>query len=188
MKSKRVSRRGLLALPPRPVVICRKRAVGGVGDARPGNAFGGHVAGLVAVDGILDEGSEEVVRGAYGVGVAGEMDVDLVLGNDAGLAAAGSTALDAEDRAQGRLAEVDHSLVSQPAESVSQADGGGGLAFSGGRGRDAGNDHQLAALAVLADGVEAHLGLGVAVGDQVVLVDAQAFGYDVDGVHLDALQ
>ena len=70
------------------------------------------------------------MRGADGVGVAGEMDVDLVFGDDARLAATGAATLDTKDRAQGRLAQVDHGLMAQPAEAIGQADGGSSLAFS----------------------------------------------------------
>ena len=159
-------------------------AVGRVGDPGPGNAFGSHIAGLVAVHRVLYKGRQQVVRGADGVGVAGEMDVDLVLGNDPGLAAAGSTALDSEDGAQGRLTEVYHGLVTQPAEPVGQADGSRGFAFAGRGGGDAGYDHELAARAVLPNRVEGNLGLGVAEGNQVLMLQAQAFCHKVDGVHV----
>ena len=118
----------------------------------------------------------------------GEVDVDLVLRHDAGLAAAGAAALDAEDGAEGRLAEVDDGLVAQAAQPVGQADGGGGLAFAGRGGRDAGYDDQLAARPVFPDRVKAHLGLGIAEGDQVLAVQAQAVGYNVDWVHGNVLR
>ena len=160
-----------------------QRPVGGVGHARPGDAFGGHVVGVVAIDGVLHQRGQQVVGGTHRVGVAGEVDVDFVLGDDTGLAAAGSAALDAEDRAQRGFAQVDDRLVAQPAQPVGQSDGRGGLALAGGGGRDAGDDHQLALRRVGFDGVQADLGLVAPEGDEVFLVKAKPFCHRVDWVH-----
>ena len=111
------------------------------------------------------------------------MDVDLILRDNAGLAAAGAAALDAENGTQGRLPQVHHRAVAQPAQAVGQADGSGGLALAGGRRRDAGNHHQLALLAVGSDGVEADLRLVVSEGNEMRLVQAKAVGYLGNRVH-----
>ena len=52
---------------------------------------------LVAVHEMsVDHGGEQVVGGADGVDVAGEVEVEVLHGNDLGVAAAGGAALDAE--------------------------------------------------------------------------------------------
>ncbi|MGD0997918.1 MAG: hypothetical protein ABR941_06315 [Thermoleophilia bacterium] len=46
----------------------------------------------------LDHGGEQVVGGADGVNVAGEMKIQILHGDDLRVAAAGGAALDAEHR------------------------------------------------------------------------------------------
>jgi len=49
-------------------------------------------------NGGIDDGGQQVVRRLDGVDVAGEMQVDLLHGNDLGQPASGAAAFDAEER------------------------------------------------------------------------------------------
>ena len=57
---------------------------------------------IALLDVVVDEGAQQVVGGGDGVHIAGEVEVDVLHGDNLGIAAAGSTALDAEYRARGR--------------------------------------------------------------------------------------
>ncbi len=61
--------------------------------------------------------------------VAGEMKVDILHGDDLRVSAAGSTALDTEDRAERGLAQRDSALDAAATQSVGQTDGRRGLAL-----------------------------------------------------------
>ena len=64
-----------------------------------------------------------------GVHIAGEMQVDVFHRDDLGPAAAGSAALDAEDRTEGRLAQGEADVLAFKLERIGQTDGNGGLAL-----------------------------------------------------------
>ena len=60
---------------------------------------------------------QQVVGRADGVEVAGEVQVDVLHGNDLGVAAAGRTALDAEHRAERRLAQRHDHVLARAAQA-----------------------------------------------------------------------
>ena len=105
-------------------------AVVHVDDALPGDAARIDVEVVTLLDVVVEHGGEEVVRGADGVEVAGEVEVDVLHGHDLGVAATGSAALYAEDRAEGRLAEGENGILAETPEGVREADGRGGLALA----------------------------------------------------------
>ena len=146
-----------------------QRPVGSVGYAGPLDAGGFEVGNLLPENGVVHQGGQQVVGRSHGVGVAGEVDVYLVFRHHRGLPAAGAAALDAEDWAEGGFPQGDYCFVSQLAQPLGQADGGGGLAFAGGRGGHAGNHNQLSLLLPPArEGVQRYLGFVMPVRDQVV--------------------
>ena len=100
--------------------------------------------GVAVVDVVVEHGGQEVVGQLDGVEIAGEVEVDVLHGDDLGIAAAGRPALHAEARPQRRLAQADRGLLADAVQPVAQADAGGGLAFAGRRGRDRRHQHQLA--------------------------------------------
>jgi hypothetical protein len=65
-----------------------------------------------------------------GVEVAGEVQVDVFHRHHLRVAAAGSTALHPEYRAEGGFAQTDHRLLADQVERIAQTNGGGGLAFA----------------------------------------------------------
>ena len=179
---------GAVAVAPNAGDDLPQAAVGGVGDPRPGDAVGVKVGQGAPEGGVVHQGGQEVVGGGDGVGVAGEVDVDFLLGDDAGSAAAGAAALDAENRAEGGFPEGDGDALAELPQALGEADGGGGFAFAGGRGGDAGYDHQLAPSGGgVLPGVQGDFGLVAAVGEDVVGGDAQLFGDVGDGLHFDSL-
>ena len=108
--------------------------------------------------------------------VPGEVEVYVLHWHHLRVTAAGGTALHAEAGAEARLAQRHDGVLADAVEAVAEADGGGGLAFAGGRWRDGRDQDQLAVGAVLqrADVVQRDLRLVVAVGDQVLGRDAEA--------------
>ena len=97
---------------------------------------------------VVQHGGDQVVRCADGVEVTCEVKVDILHGDHLGIAAAGSAALDAEHRSEGRLAQGEDRVLSDLPESVRQADGSGGLSFARRRGGDGGHQDQLSVLPV----------------------------------------
>ena len=149
-------------------------AVVHVDGALPGDLLGVDAQGVALLDVVVEHSGQQVVGCTDGVEVAGEVEVDVLHGDHLGVAAAGSAALDAEDRAQGGLAQSQDGVLADLLEAVCQADGRGGLALAGRGGVDGGDEHQLAVFVgcVVREVVEVDLGLGLAVELEVLLVDA----------------
>ena len=80
-----------------------KRAVVHIEHAPPGDAPLIEAERVAPVHVIVDHRRKQIVRRCDGVKIAGEMEVDLVHGNNLGVAAAGRAALHAEARARARV-------------------------------------------------------------------------------------
>ena len=116
---------------------------------------------LTLVAGVVDQSGEEVVGGGDGVEVAREVQVDGFHRKDLRVAAAGSAALHAEDRAEGRFAKGEYGLLAELLETLGEGDRRGGLAGAcghAGRGR-----HEDELGRVGTGGVELDLGFVAAV-------------------------
>ena len=158
-------------------------AVVHVDAAAPDDAARVDVELVALLDVVVEHGGDEVVGSADGVEVAGEVQVDVLHGDDLGIAAAGSAALDAEHGAQGRLAQAEHRLAAGEVHGVGEADGRGGLALARGRGVDGGDEDELGLGGHVLHGVDVDLGLVLAVVLELVLGEA-CLGRDLaDGQH-----
>ena len=82
-----------------------QRAIVDVDDPRPADRRRVDAQRVAAEQVVVEERGAQVVRRGDGVQVAREMDVDLFHRQDLAVAAAGGAALEAEDRAQRRLAD-----------------------------------------------------------------------------------
>ncbi len=142
---------------------------------------------LVAVHEVaVDHGGEQVVGRADGVDVAGEVQVEVLHREELRVAAAGGAALDAEDRAEGGLAQGEHRVHADGVHRLGEADGGDRLALAQRRRRDGRDVDDLAVrlvLEALEDGHVVDLGLVAAVELQLVLEDAGLLGDRLDGLH-----
>jgi len=98
----------------------------------------------VELDGIVDQGDEQVLGRGDGVEIAGQSEVDPLEGLEPRVAAAGPAALAAERRPQRRLAQRRDRSDAAGAKTVGQADRDGGLSLAGGRRGDGRDQHQLA--------------------------------------------
>ena len=92
---------------------------------------------------VVQHSGQQVVGCAYGVEIAGEVEVDVLHGDDLGVAAAGCAALDAKDRPQRRFPQAEHGVLAQFGHGIRQTHAGGGLALSGGGGVDGSDQDQL---------------------------------------------
>src|SRR6516165_444665 len=124
---------------------------------------------------------EQVVGGADGVDVAGEMQVDVLHRQGLGIAAAGGTALDAEARAKARLAQAQHRLLANQVQRIAEPDGSRRLAFTGWRRSDRGDEDQLGVRPVWqrAEVVEGDLRLVFAVRLQSIARDPEFLAGDL---------
>ena len=142
---------------------------------------------LVAVHEVaVDHGGEQVVGRADGVDVAGEVEVEVLHGDELRIAAAGGAALDAEDRAERRLAQGQHRVDADGVHGLGEADGGDRLALTQRRRRDRRHVDDLAVrrvLEALEDGHVVDLGLVAPVELELVLEDARLLGDGLDGLH-----
>ena len=151
-----------------------------VNGAAPGDAPGVYVQGIALVDVVVEHGGEQVVRRAYGVEVAGEVEVDVLHGYDLGVAAAGRAALYAEHGPERGLAQRHDGALAYFSQRIREADGGRGLPLARRGGVDGGDEYELA---VLSRGLEqggVYLGLVTAVALDKALVYAGLggdFGY-----------
>src|SRR5262249_55227861 len=73
---------------------------------------------IAPIDVIVDQRGEQVVRGADGMEIAGEMQINVLHRHDLGIAAAGGPALDAEAWAERGLANTQHRLFAEIIESI----------------------------------------------------------------------
>ena len=155
-----------------------QRPVVHVDDAAPRDAAGVDVELVAPIDVIVDQRREQIVGGADGVEIAGEMEVDVLHRHDLGIAAAGRAALHAEAGAEARLAQADERLLADVIERIAEADGGRGLAFAGRGRRDGGDEDQLAVgpAGERGDIVERDLRLVVAVGQDILRRNAELVG------------
>ena len=156
-------------------------AVVHVDGAPPGDAARIDAERIAPIDVVVDHRREQIVRGADGVKVPGEMQIDLGHRHDLGIAAAGRPALHAEARAEAGLADAQHRLLADAVERVGQADRRRGLAFAGRRRTDRGDKDQLAVFPAgqRLDEFHRYLGLVVAVRLEVLQRDAELFLRDV---------
>ena len=117
--------------------------------------------------------------------VAGEMQVDVFHRNDLRITAARSTPLHAETGAQRRLAQAHHRLLADAVEAVAQAHRCCRLAFAGRRRADRRHQNELPVLLgrKTVDIVKMHLRLGMAIGDEILLRDAQGLPDLHDRLH-----
>ena len=155
--------------------------------ATPGDVLHVDVQLVPLLDVVVQHRGQQVVGCADGVEVTGEVEVDVLHGDDLSVAAASGTALDAEDGAQGGFSEAEHGVLAQLGHGVCQAHTGGGLTLPGGGGVDGGDQDQLGLAGGVPEGADVDLGLDLAVIFQQILVDARFFSYLADGKHGRAL-
>ena len=134
---------------------------------------------------VVQNGAQQVVGSGDGVHIAGEVQVDVLHRNDLCIAAAGSTAFDAEYRTQGRFAQSDDGFFANLLHRLSKTDGCGGFAFTRRSWVNGGNQNQLAVrLAFQSFGkVVRKLCLIVTVWFQLLRTDTERTGYFGDGLH-----
>src|SRR5258706_6932226 len=99
---------------------------------------------VAEVDVVVDECSEQVVRDADGVEIAGEVEVDVLHRGDLRMTATGAAALHAKAWAERRLAHADHGLLADRVQCVAETHRGRGLTFARGRRPDRGDKDQFA--------------------------------------------
>ncbi len=150
-------------------------AVVDVEDPFPEDAVWGEGGGAL-LDGVVEDGGEEIVGGGDGVEVAGEVEVDGLGGLDGAEAAAGGTAFAAEDWAHAGLAEGEGDRVAGGFEALGETDGDGGFAFACGGGGDGGDEDELALARRGCEGAEGDFGFVGPVGGQGLRVDSQSGG------------
>ena len=106
--------------------------------------------------------AHKVVGGGDGVDVAGQVQVEILHGDDLRIPASRGPALDAEGRPLRGLADGSNDLFPQVrAEGLAEADGGGGFPFPERGGRDRGDVHILPVRAVLEAVIHFQLDLGL---------------------------
>ena len=155
-----------------------------VHTAPPGDLFYVDTQGVALLDVVVQQGGQQVVGGADGVEVAGEVEVDVLHGHHLGIAAAGGAALDAEHGAQRGLPQGHQGVFPNAPQAVGQTHRGGGLALAGRGGIDGGHQDQLAVgPPALPQEAGVDLGLVVAVELQVRLVHARPGGDGADVLH-----
>ena len=87
----------------------------------------------------VQHGGDQIMRGADGVDVAGQMQVEILHRHDLAVAAAGRPAFDAEGRTLRGLAHGDDRVLADMLHRLADADRGGGFALAQRRRRDGGH-------------------------------------------------
>src|SRR5579864_641184 len=118
--------------------------------------------------------------------ISGEMEIEILHGNNLAVAATGGAALNAKRRALARLTNAGENLLAEMrAERLAQADGCGRLSLTEGRRRD-GSDDNIFPVGTILQAItdrEMNLGLALAVQFDLVRKNARFFGdlFDRDG-------
>ena len=97
---------------------------------------------------VIHHRGKQVVRRAYGVEIAGEVEVYVLHRDDLCVSAAGSAALDAEHRAETRLAQRCRRVFADAAQCVGKADRSRSLALARRSRRDGSDKNELAVRSV----------------------------------------
>ena len=152
-----------------------QRTVVHVNHPLPGDAPRINAQRVAVMDVIVDGCGQQVVGRCDGREITGEMEVDVLHRHHLRVAAAGRSALHAEHRTKAGLAQRDHRLLADMVQCVAQAHRRGGLALSGPRGADRGNQHQLAIgpIAQRRQIAQVDLRLVMAIGHQLRVGNAQ---------------
>ncbi len=72
---------------------------------------------------IIDKSRQEIVTGRYGMGVAGEMEIDVFHRDHLRMASASSTSLESKHGSQGRLSKRHHGAVPEPTQPHREPNG-----------------------------------------------------------------
>ena len=148
-------------------------AVVHVHDPFPGDAAWINSHRFLAVNSVVEEGGQKVMSGSDGVEITREVEIDFVSGVHLAQTSAGSAALHAQARAEGRFAQGNTDGLSHLRQGLSQSDGRGGLAFARRSGGDGGDQNQFASGRMLFKNIEMDLGLGGAIGNPILCFQSQ---------------
>ena len=124
---------------------------------------------------VVQHGAAQVVGRGDGVHVPCEVEVDVLHGQNLGIAAAGRPALDAEHRPQRGLPQGNDGVFADLLHGLSQTCGSGGFPLTGWGGIDCCHQHQLAVglICQTDKGPFVDLGFIFPVELQLVLLDTQ---------------
>ena len=133
---------------------------------------------VAVVDVVVETGGQEIVGQFDGVNVAGEVEVDVLHGDDLGIAAAGGATLHPKAGAHRWFPKARHRLLADSPQGVGQPDAGRCLSLARRRRGNGRDEYQLARRRVLetAEQVERNLGLVFAVEFQIVVRNPQFSG------------
>jgi hypothetical protein len=153
-----------------------------VEDPSPGDVVEVEPERVVAVEVVVEHGTQQVVRRRDGMHVAGEVQVEHLHRHDLAVAAAGRAAFDAERRPHRRLPDGDRRPLAEVAEALSDSDGGRGLALAERCGSDRADHDVLRPRPVgePLDGVELHLEDVLAVPFEQVALETHDVGDVLD--------
>ncbi len=152
--------------------------------AAPGDLTGVDVQSIALINMVIQHGSQQVVGSADCVEVTGEVQVDVLHGDNLSITTAGSAALHTKHRSQRRLTQSNQNILADSAHTVSQANSGCGLALTGGGGVDSGHENQLAVGAIgFVQDVVVNLSLVLAVLLQVLLIHTGGLSNLSNGLH-----
>ena len=134
------------------------------------------------VEVVVEQRRDHVVRRGDGVEVAGEVEIDLLHGQDLGVSAAGCAAFHAETGAERGFAQGNDRFAADAVQPEGESDRDGGLADAGAGGRDRGDEDEAAIVRLrFVDEAQGHFGDVFAVLFQVRFVDADLGGHVADG-------
>ncbi len=114
-----------------------------IDDALPSDALNVNTELIALLNMVIKHGGQQVVGGTDSVEVTGKVQVDVLHGDHLSPATTGSTALNAKDGAERRLAQGHGTLDAATTQAIGQTDGRGGLALARRRGVDSGHEDEL---------------------------------------------
>ena len=153
-------------------------AVVHVDAAAPGDVLDVDVEFVALLDVVVQHGGKEVIGRPDGVEVTGEVEVDVLHGDDLGISAAGRTPFEAEDRSERGFTQSEDRIFAELTEGIADAHRGGRLSLPCRRGVDGRDEDQFGRGTVFGTVQQriVHLGLVFSVVLEVVLAEAELRG------------
>ena len=125
---------------------------------------------------VVDQSGHQVVRNADCMEITGEVQVDVLHGDDLSVTAAGSASFYTKHRSQRRLTQADNGPFTQTVQRICQAHRSGGLTLARRGWADGGHQHQFRLPGQVLQRPDIHLRLIVAIQLQELLIDSRSCG------------
>ena len=171
-----------LCLSAKPIDNVTELTVIHIDSTLPGDLFRIDAEGVALLNVVVQHGSQQIVGGTDGVEITGEMEIDVLHGDNLGIAASGCSALDAENRTERGLTKRDDRILADLAQTVGKTDRSSGFTFTGWSRSDGGDENKLSLFGEFLQSIEIQFGFVFAIVFHSIIRDAERCGNGINGL------